>query len=223
MNSAVTHCFRKATRVCMCVCAFLDSNGSDFSTSLAVYIDTNSTLKGLVRIAANDQCISYTSCVVVTPTPGTQYVVQFDGYYQARGDLNVSFVLVASPANDDFANRVVLPTVAHGSIAAVGSTLAATLQAGEPGVGLFESLVSGTVWYAFVASAGGALQVVVTGDGYQPYLVVYVDTNGTLAGLTPVASQWSCQYEYGYQVRTDMHCWFVLGPWIAAFSRVHRW
>jgi hypothetical protein len=58
----------------------VNTHGSAFDTTLAVY--TGSALASLTKVAENDDTSStdHTSTVTFTATAGTRYLIQVDGY-----------------------------------------------------------------------------------------------------------------------------------------------
>ncbi len=81
--------------------------GSTFDTVLAVYVDTNNTLAGLLRVIENDDCQLgvLTSCAQGYIPFGGTYAVQVAGYRGEGGSLKI-VVTVPPPSNDNF-NRFV--------------------------------------------------------------------------------------------------------------------
>ena len=123
--------------------------GSSFDTLLAVY--TGTTVNSLTLVSSNDDCEPgvLTSCVTFSVVPGTIYSIQVDGYGAQSGD--VSIAVIPAPLNDAFAAAVsTFPTT--------GTTVGATLEAGEPGTVAGKN-ISGSVWYKFTASSNGTAKV----------------------------------------------------------------
>jgi hypothetical protein len=85
--------------------------------------------------------------------------------------------LAAAPANDNFANRISLPSSA---CAATVSNWDATAEAGEPAF-----LTGGkSVWWSWKAPAAGSVTITTTGSDFEALLAVYTGTGTTLATLT---------------------------------------
>ena len=108
----------------------VDTFGSDFDTYLAVF--TGSSLSTLNSVAQNDDVDAggvLESEVTFTATSGTTYYIQVDGNGAATGSitLNVAYV---PPANDDFANAVVIDATALPATVS-GTNVGATGETGE--------------------------------------------------------------------------------------------
>ena len=119
----------------------------------------------LTLIAYNDDCVPRVtySCVVFPTSPGVTYHIQVDGFNRQQGAVAVSLVLEAAgkspsgtpsrtltaspspgfqrPPNDAFVD-------AGTKLPAVGSSVGASLEEGEPLAG--DGAV-GSVWYRFLA------------------------------------------------------------------------
>jgi hypothetical protein len=134
--------------------------GSDFDTLLAVY--TGTAVSALTHVASNDNCASgeVTSCATFDVTAGTTYLVQVDGAGGAKGavSIGVMFVTVPAPPNDLFSNAVT-------TFPATGSTLGATLETGEPSVGVG---ASGSVWHRLTAPVASTSATVIV-DATKTY------------------------------------------------------
>jgi len=86
---------------------------------------------------------------------------------------------LAAPANDNFANAIVLSGTS-GSVAA--TTVEATGQAGEPSPGSMGQLNS--VWYKWTAPTSASMIAEITAGNYDTYLAIY--TGSALNALTLV-------------------------------------
>ena len=88
---------------------------------------------------------------------------------------------VAQPANDNFANRTLIP---EGAAGAWGSLSNATSEAGEP---IIQGVSSGqTAWWSWTAPSNGILTLSVTGMGFSPLLTAF--TGDDLSTLSMIAS-----------------------------------
>lgn len=93
----------------------------------------------------------------------------------------LAFTTMAQPANDNFANRIVLT---GDNLTVSGSLSNATSEAGEP---LLPGISSGqTAWWTWTAPSNGIVSLSVSGTGFAPLLTVY--TGSDLADLSLVAS-----------------------------------
>ena len=127
-------------------------SGSSFDTLLAAY--TGTAVKALKPLASNDNCTTGgsspgASCVAFTVTQGTLYSLQVDGVNGAKG--NVSIAVTFSAINDLFSAAV-------STFPATGTTVGATLEAGEPGTVAGKN-ISGSVWYKFAPFCNGTAKV----------------------------------------------------------------
>src|SRR5262249_23166496 len=119
---------------------------NNFNTLLAVY--TGSTLNGLSLVASNDDypslSCSSSSSVTFNTTAGTEYRIAVDGFNNSSGDFTLNWL--PTPANDDFANAVLLPD-SSGTIG--GSNAGATKESGEPNHA--SSSGGRSIWYRWQA------------------------------------------------------------------------
>jgi hypothetical protein len=124
--------------------------GSNFNTLLAVY--TGTAVSSLTLVSSNDDCPSksrvLTSCVTLSVVPGTIYSIQVDGYGAQSGD--VSIAVTPAPLNDAFVAAV-------STFPALGTTVGANLETGEPSAG---PGASGSVWYRYTPPASTSLVTV---------------------------------------------------------------
>ena len=90
------------------------------------------------------------------------------------------------PANDDFGSAVVLDS--YGTpVFAKGTTVGATLEAGEPSAG---SGASASVWYTWTPSWSGAVTATTAASDFDTLLAIY--TGSHLASLTRIAANDDC-------------------------------
>ena len=162
----------------------IDTTTSGFDTLLGVY--TGTAVNALTEVASNDDnSPDTTSSVTFNVTAATTYRIRVGGFDPVVdiGTVNLHVNEILPPANDDFANAIVVsgPTVSR-----TGDTnVAATLEPGEePSVTGFPAGAS--VWYRWTPAASGAVTVDTAGSGYDTVLAVY--TGGTVGALSGVAS-----------------------------------
>jgi hypothetical protein len=132
-------------------------SGSSFDTLLAAY--TGTAVKALTPVASNDNCTSGgspsgASCIDFVVMQGMVYSLQVDGVNGANGNVSIAVAFVwVTPSNDAFSAAMPVTT-----LPAMGTTLGATLETGEPqamtGVG-----ASGSVWFQFVPTGYGRADV----------------------------------------------------------------
>lgn len=85
--------------------------------------------------------------------------------------------IIATPANDDFANRIFI----MGSCVTVfGNNLGATREPGEPSTGFIDG--SNYVWWAWTAPRSGSAVATWTGSSYSPLVAIF--TGSALPSLT---------------------------------------
>jgi Ca2+-binding RTX toxin-like protein len=142
--------------------------GGDFDTLLAVY--TGATVGTLTPVASNDDVAGFGggSGVSFATVAGTTYRIALDGY---NGKSGVAFLeWHESPANDNFAEAVVLP---GGSGSRTGDTAnGATTELGED---VFASLQS--VWYQWTPPADGTYKFSTVGSGFDSLMAIYSGTS----------------------------------------------
>lgn len=68
----------------------IDTQGSDFDTTLAVYV--GSTLASLATVVHNDDAIGTLSYVAFPVIAGTEYQIQADGFYNRSGNLQLNLL-----------------------------------------------------------------------------------------------------------------------------------
>jgi C1A family cysteine protease len=160
--------------------AQIATTGSTFDTVLAVY--SGSALGSLVTVASDDDSGgNLTSKVTFTATAGTIYRIAVDGFSGASGTVALSLVLTATPANDNFANRIVLSGT---NFTANGANVNATAQSGEPAHAGSTAVKS--VWWSWTAPTGGWVTFRTAGSAFDTVLAVY--TGGLVGNLSPVAA-----------------------------------
>lgn len=151
--------------------------GSDFDTLLAVYMGTN--LSALTTVASDGRT-NVPGAVTFSATAGVEYQIAVDGNDGAAGDILLSLVLSAQPANDNFVNRINIP----GGGVAVGHNLGATKETGETNHA--QAVGGKSVWWTWTAPSDSCVTVTTAGSGFDTLLHVY--TNATLASLVSVAA-----------------------------------
>lgn len=138
--------------------------GGDFDTLLAVY--TGATVGALTPVASNDDVAGFGggSSVSFATVAGTTYRIALDGF---NGKSGVAFLeWHESPANDNFAEAVVLPGP---SGSRTGDTAnGATTELGED---VFASLQS--VWYRWTPPADGTYKFSTVGSGFDSLMAIY--------------------------------------------------
>jgi hypothetical protein len=157
----------------------------DPDTVLAVY--TGGSVDSLTPVVGNDDgpgfnCRNSDSEVSFPAAAGTTYRIAVDTKSASKGRFDLQ--VMGPPANDDFAGAEALGASLPSS--ALGSTSAATKQAGEPDHAGQPG--SHSVWYSWTPAVGGP--VVVTACPYteRTVTVLGVYTGSAVGSLTPVAA-----------------------------------
>ena len=157
----------------------LDTAGSNFDTTLAVY--TGSAVNALTLVGSNDDAPGLTtSHLNFTATSGTTYQIAVDGKGGATGMISLSVGLV--PANDNFANATTLTGV---SVKTTGSTKLASRESGEPTLSVSPSNGTGkTVWYRWTAPRSSTFTICAFTESFGPIVGVY--TGNSVSSLTKI-------------------------------------
>ncbi|NEO45607.1 MAG: calcium-binding protein [Moorea sp. SIO4A3] len=162
--------------------ATIDTFGSDYDTSLAVY--TGSAVNSLTEIGSNDDTSGLQSQVTFRVSAGTTYQIAVDGFFSSTGliDLNINLDQGASIFNDNFADRVSLNRT---SVSTTGNNLGFTGEPGEPDhAGISSPLNS--AWWSWTAAADGTVTIDTFGSNYDTSLAVY--TGSAVNSLTEIGS-----------------------------------
>jgi subtilisin family serine protease len=140
----------------------------------AVAIYTGDALGSLARVetTASDPTMGR---AIFHTTAGVEYQVWTDGLFNHIGMLRYTLRLDPAPANDMFADRIIL---SGDLVQTVGSTVRATFEPGESS-GLNRGR---TIWWAWTASTSGPVQI--TTSPFAVYLDV--STGESLGALTRV-------------------------------------
>ena len=56
-----------------------------------------------------------------------------------------------------------------------------------------EAYIAATIWYEFVATVYGSVEVSIEASDFSAFLAVYTDTNGQLSGLESASYSWCFQ------------------------------
>ncbi len=161
----------------------IDTATSGFDTLLGVY--TGAGVGTLGEVAGNDDFISPpgTSRVRFPATNGTIYRIRVDGYAGATGTVNLHIHQAPPPANDNFANAVVVSTQ---NVTRTGDTNdGATLETGEP-ESVADAAGGASVWYRWTAPVTGQVTIDTATSTFDTMLGVYTGT--AVEALTEVAS-----------------------------------
>lgn len=172
-----------------------DTEGSDFDTTLGVYI--GASVDALVVVARNDdisweQSI-YTSRVHFNAVEGRTYHIAVDGF-GISDFVDQGFVLLtwgpaaasvgSAPPNDDFSQAIALNPLGASSGRLTTTNQRATRENSEP---LHAGNSGGrSLWYRWTAPDRGLVTFTTLGSDFDTLLGVY--TGAILSGLTEVAA-----------------------------------
>jgi hypothetical protein len=118
---------------------------------------------------------------------GQDYWIEIDGAQDTSGTTPLNLLLIPTPANDDFANRIALPSE---SVRVQGRTFAATREAVDPAYWETDHTLSRSVWWGWHAPAAGRWTLfVVKGGGANKFVVYGGDTASTQSETGSTANQ----------------------------------
>ena len=164
----------------------LTTAGSAFNTVLAVY--SGNEVGALTFVAADRESGEGGQChLIFTAVPGVQYQIAVDGYRDGnnlpKGPVVLNLTQFGSEpehANDPFALATLIPAQFPD---VSGYNIDATREPGEPSHG---GMTNGhSIWWAYRATANGALTVSTEGGDFDTILSVY--TGSSVSALTLVA------------------------------------
>lgn len=156
-----------------------DTFRSDFDTVLAVY--TGSSLDTLTLVGCNDDTgFGLLSRIRFSASAGQTYSFQAGGFRGASGNLTFGVQGLVPPANDNFADRVLitaLPFASQGQ-----NTLLATLEPLEPQPSC--APIGRTVWFSLTPAETTILAADTFESNFDTVIAVY--TGDSLDSLVPV-------------------------------------
>ena len=159
----------------------INTTGSAIDTVMGVY--TGASVDALTLIASDDDSGGNgTSRVTFTATAGTLYHIAVDGYNGEEGSLALAVTVPSGPpANDHFANRIVLV----GSSAS--STVDSALATKEPGEPDHHGRAGGrSAWWSWTATGSASVEINTDGSAIDTVMAVYTGTS--VGALTQIAS-----------------------------------
>jgi len=131
---------------------YFDTHGSNFDTVLAVYIPSGF---GLTEVSSNndDGSENGNSSLVFQAQSGVQYHIAVDGWDGSAGDIVMNRRKAVGPANDDFADAIMLTGLSGQTTGSNISDIEATKEIGEPDhAGNFGGR---SVWWTWTAPETG--------------------------------------------------------------------
>lgn len=164
----------------------LDTYGSNFDTTLAVY--SGAQVDSLVEVASNDDSEdSLQSRLLAEVVAGRTYRIAVDGYATRSGNIVLDYLYSTNdgrPLNDDFEERIQIE-LEDGFGLVTGANIDGTGESEEPVHGDIASPLS-SVWWYFEAPESGKVRVSTAGSDFDTVLAVYRGV--ALAGLSEVGS-----------------------------------
>jgi hypothetical protein len=150
---------------------------------LTVY--TGNTLDSLTQIT----CTSWDNSFQTSVSPGTTYYIQLGSVYDSdSGHISVYLNFTPAPANDDFANAMVVGDIPFSNTVYNAS---ASTESGEPNPGCYWDNMYRTIWYAYTPSTSGSITFERSGF-YYSFSAVYAGSSlDTLTLLRCAAYEYS--------------------------------
>jgi len=169
----------------------IDTNGSDFDTTLAAYSGTS--LSGLTQLGANDDGgAGNNSSITLAVQAGQVLQIAVDGFSSAQGSIILTVTFTAGspqpPGNDNFASSFL---IAPGIDLVTGSNLFATGQSGEPLHVTSDVAPLNSVWWRWTAPSSGTLTIDLFGSEWNAQLldtILAIYTGSAVNALSLVAS-----------------------------------
>lgn len=169
------------------------TEGSEFDTTLALYRGAH--VSEMREVAGNDDKESPNrwSEITVNLSAGTYYLA-LDGYSGANGNYTLAYQFAlngappAAPANDAFANAILLENPVDGDVVRT-DVRSATIEEGESLTG------NASVWYRFDTSQSGIVKLQTLKSAFDTKLHVFTGTS--LSALTQVAASDDVSYPQG--------------------------
>ena len=140
--------------------------GSDFDTVLRVRDESDRFLLGF-----NDDALDMQSRLSMHMVAGRTYLIVVAGWAGETGPYSLQLTPIESPPHDTVAN----PLTARLDVVTTGSTDGATSTLAMSRCGFFDSL---DVWYAFVPTETGFIEIGVEGKDFDPTLALFDTQEG---------------------------------------------
>ena len=93
-----------------------------------------------------------TNSLIADVYGGRDYWIELDGDQNTSGETPLNVLLIPTPANDDFTNRIALPSE---SVRVRGRTFAATREATDPAYWENDHLLNRSAWWEWHAPSAG--------------------------------------------------------------------
>jgi hypothetical protein len=157
----------------------IDFSALSFTPLVGIY--TGTTLAAVKPVTNFTDYVKHQT--VFNAFPGTNYLIQFDGYRQATGDILLHLDFQPLPPNDNFSNRSPFPRAPFSTNA---NNRGATEEPGEP---KHAGLSGGhSLWWSWTPSVTENVTLAAAGDGFSTHLAVY--RGSALKALVTVASNY---------------------------------
>lgn len=153
-------------------------SGTNYDSKLSVYTGTCSNL---TCVASNDDFCGSQSEATWSSVNGQEYLILVHGFGSSNGAYAISMACTPPPPNDDPCNA---QAIGFGTVTYNNTFASADTNEISPGVGSgiatcnstdgwcsFETGVQNSLWYSFVAPAGGSVNVLT--DGFDSQVAIY--------------------------------------------------
>jgi len=121
--------------------------------------------------------LSYGTNALIAEVPGAgDYWIELDGDQNSSGITPLNLLLITPPANDNFANRIALPSE---SMRVTGRTFAATREGTDPVYLENNRFLDRSVWWEWHAPTAGRWTLFVVKGGRENKIVVYQGDTAT--------------------------------------------
>ena len=154
-----------------------DTAGSNFDTNLSIYQAGGAGIGDLIFVST----ASWGSSITFNVQAGITYYFQAGSMYNVNGVLHFNLQAILPPANDDFANAMIITSLPFDDNVDLS---AASVQAGEPQPSCLSNPLDKTIWYAFTPTTSGSISANAQDFSFSPTLAVY--TGSSLINLTEV-------------------------------------
>jgi hypothetical protein len=167
-----------------------------YDTSLVIYQAYGPDITNLSQINCNAWVFPLST--TFNASESTTYYFQVGSIYGYAGSIQVTAEPVLPPANDNFADAIVISGTSYSSESV--DVTAATTEVGEPLNNCYYS-VQDTMWYKFVAPSNGSVYASLSGTwwGETPLNVYRADGEG-FGGLS---SSLGCSVQNGFNVSVE--------------------
>jgi hypothetical protein len=169
--------------------AYMNINQYTWYPTIAVYTGSSLATLTPVKAAVGECCYYYYedyAYLSFDATGGTTYYIAVDSRYGYESFFDLGWSLyTTAPSNDDFSSAQAV-SGASGSV--TGRNIRASFQTGEPYIA--GDTNTATIWYSWVAPAGGTTTFDTETSDFDTVLGVYTGTN--IGKLTTVATNDDC-------------------------------